>query len=103
MEKYQSYKSISGEVNIRKMQRILDQLLDEIRNRSRDTRLDVTWLTRESQKRLMNYKELFLHRSDIEQQELVQSYEHLSLMERSVADLGIAVLTYIIDALDKEM
>ncbi|EKM32137.1 hypothetical protein VCHENC02_2276 [Vibrio harveyi] len=51
----------------------------------------------------MNYKELFLHRSDIEQQELVQSYEHLSLMERSVADLGIAVLTYIIDALDKEM
>ena len=102
-EKYQFYKSISGEVNIRKMQRILDQLLDEIRNRSRDTRLDVTWLTRESQKRLMNYKELFLHRSDIEQQELVQSYEHLSLMERSVADLGIAVLTYIIDALDKEM
>ncbi|GBK97941.1 hypothetical protein VH1709_contig00018-0055 [Vibrio harveyi] len=103
MEKYQFYKSISGEVNIRKMQRILDQLLDEIRNRSRDTRLDVTWLTRESQKRLMNYKELFLHRSDIEQQELVQSYEHLSLMERSVADLGIAVLTYIIDALDEEM
>ncbi|WP_050940895.1 hypothetical protein [Vibrio harveyi] len=103
MEKYQFYKSISGEVNIRKMQRILDQLLDEIRNRSRDTRLDVTWLTRESQKRLMNYKELFLHRSDIEQQELVQSYEHLSLMERSVADSGIAVLTYIIDALDKEM
>ncbi|WP_050925670.1 hypothetical protein [Vibrio harveyi] len=103
MEKYQFYKSISGEANIRKMQRILDQLLDEIRNRSRDTRLDVTWLTRESQKRLMNYKELFLHRSDIEQQELVQSYEHLSLMERSVADLGIAVLTYIIDALDKEM
>ena len=103
MEKYQFYKSISGEVDIHKMQRILDQLLDEIRNRSRDTRLDVTWLTRESQKRLMNYKELFLHRSDIEQQELVQSYEHLSLMERSVADLGIAVLTYIIDALDKEM
>ncbi|WCP82433.1 hypothetical protein PQE20_23605 [Vibrio harveyi] len=103
MEKYQFYKTISGEVNIRKMQRILDQLLDEIRNRSRDTRLDVTWLTRESQKRLMNYKELFLHRSDIEQQELVQSYENLSLMERSVADLGIAVLTYIIDALDKEM
>ena len=103
MEKYQSYKSIETKSSIRKMQRILDQLLDEIRNRSRDTRLDVTWLTRESQKRLMNYKELFLHRSDIEQQELVQSYEHLSLMERSVADLGIAVLTYIIDALDKEM
>ena len=63
MEKYQIYKSISGEVDVRKMQRVLEQLLAEIRNRSRDIRLDVTWLTRESQKRLMKYKELFLHLS----------------------------------------
>lgn len=59
MEKHQIYKSISGEVDVRKMQRVLEQLLAEIRNRSRDIRLDVTWLTRESQKRLMKYKELF--------------------------------------------
>ncbi|MHA2708627.1 hypothetical protein [Vibrio owensii] len=103
MEKYQLYKSISGEVSIRKMQRVLEQLLDEIRNRSRDSRLDMTWLTRESQKRLMKYKELFLHRCDLDQSELNQTYENLSLIERLVADMGVAALTYIIDALDKEM
>ncbi|AUV88891.1 hypothetical protein [Vibrio campbellii] len=103
MEKYQIYKSISGEVDVRKMQRVLEQLLAEIRNRSRDIRLDVTWLTRESQKRLMKYKELFLHRSYIDQAELDQTYENLSSMERLVSDMGIAALTYIIDALDKEL
>ncbi|PAW09957.1 hypothetical protein B6K85_14385 [Vibrio sp. V1B] len=103
MEKYQLYKSISGEVSIRKMQCVLEQLLAEIRNRSCDIRLDVTWLTRESQKRLMKYKELFLHRGYIEQAELEQTYENLSPMERSVADMGIAAMTYIIDALDNEL
>jgi hypothetical protein len=103
MEKYQIYKSISGELDIRKMQRVLEQLLAEIRNRSRDIRLDVTWLTRESQKRLMKYKELFLHRGYIDQAELDQTYENLSSMERLVSDMGIAALTYIIDALDKEL
>ncbi|CAH1527818.1 MULTISPECIES: hypothetical protein [Vibrio] len=103
MEKHQIYKSISGKVGIRKMQCVLEQLLAEIRNRSCDIRLDVTWLTRESQKRLMKYKELFLHRGYIEQAELEQTYENLSPMERSVADMGIAAMTYIIDALDNEL
>ncbi|CAH1597733.1 conserved hypothetical protein [Vibrio jasicida] len=103
MEKHQIYKLISGKVGIRKMQCVLEQLLAEIRNRSCDIRLDVTWLTRESQKRLMKYKELFLHRGYIEQAELEQTYENLSPMERSVADMGIAAMTYIIDALDNEL
>ncbi|GLR06326.1 hypothetical protein [Vibrio hyugaensis] len=103
MEKYQFYKSVDGEISIRKMQRILGQLLDEIRARCRETRLDLGWLTREAQKRLMMYKELYLHRSDIDEAELNKSYEKMSLMERLIADMGLAAMTYIIDALDKEL
>ena len=78
------------------MQRVLEQLLDEIHNRSRDSRLDMTWLTRESQKRLMKYKELFLHRCDLDQTELNQPMK-FEPDRRSVADMGVATLTYIID------
>lgn len=51
----------------------------------------------------MKYKELFLHRGYIDQAELDQTYENLSSIERLVSDMGIAALTYIIDALDKEL
>lgn len=103
MEKYQSYKSIVRETDVRKMQRILLQLLEETRHDNLSSQTDVRWLIRESQKRLMMYKEVYLHRSDLGEGELKQSYDNMTLMERSVADLGIAALTYVIDALDKEL
>ncbi|MGR5130952.1 hypothetical protein [Vibrio alfacsensis] len=103
MEKYQSYKSIVKETDVRKMQRILRQLLEETRHDNLSSQTDARGLTRESQKRLMMYKEVYLHRSDLDEGELKQSYDNMTLMERAVADRGIAALTYIIDALDKEL
>ena len=85
------------------MQRVLEQLLAEISERSREIRFDVTWLTHESQKRLMKYKELYLHKGYIDQSELDQIYHNLSPMESLVADMGVAALTFIIDALDQEL
>ncbi len=58
-------------------------------------------LTRESQRRLMNYKELYLHRDSIGEEELMTLYEKMTVVEKEVADESISALTFIIDALDK--
>ena len=96
MEKYQSYKSIETKSSIRKMQRILDQLFSELNEQHRVTKENVVALTRQSQQRLMNYKEL-----SIGEVELQIAYENMSVTEKQVADMGVSALTYIIGALDK--
>lgn len=101
MEKYQSYKSIETKSSIRKMQRILDQLFSELNEQHRVTKENVVALTRQSQQRLMNYKELYLHKESIGEVELQIAYENMSVTERHVADMGVSALTYIIGALDK--
>ncbi|EGQ7647266.1 MULTISPECIES: hypothetical protein [Vibrio] len=101
MEKYQSYKSIETKASIRKMQRILDHLLSEIYQQHRETKENVVTLIQQSQQRLMNYKELYLHKESISEVELRMAHENMSETEKQVADMGIPVLTYIIGALDK--
>ncbi|NVC50250.1 hypothetical protein [Vibrio diabolicus] len=101
MEKYQSYKSIETKSSIRKMQRILDQLFSELNEQHRVTKENVVALTRQSQQRLMNYKELYLHKESIGEVELQITYENMSVTEKQVADMGVPALTYIIGALDK--
>ncbi|MGI3063811.1 hypothetical protein ACRTEL_05110 [Vibrio diabolicus] len=101
MEKYQSYKSIETKSSIRKMQRILDQLFSELNEQHRVTKENVVALTRQSQQRLMNYKELYLHKESIGEVELQIAYENMSVTEKRVADMGVSALTYIIGALDK--
>ncbi|BCB45060.1 MULTISPECIES: hypothetical protein [Vibrio] len=101
MEKYQSYKSIETKSSIRKMQRILDQLFSELDEQHRVTKENVVALTRQSQQRLMNYKELYLHKESIGEVELQIAYENMSVTEKQVADMGVSALTYIIGALDK--
>ncbi|MFH4456126.1 hypothetical protein [Vibrio diabolicus] len=101
MEKYQSYKSIEKKSSIRKMQRILYQLFSELNEQHRVTKENVVALTRQSQQRLMNYKELYLHKESIGEVELQIAYENMSVTEKQVADMGVSALTYIIGALDK--
>ncbi|MFM2647668.1 hypothetical protein [Vibrio diabolicus] len=101
MEKYQSYKSIETKSSIRKMQRILYQLFSELDEQHRVTKENVVALTRQSQQRLMNYKELYLHKESIGEVELQIAYENMSVTEKQVADMGVSALTYIIGALDK--
>ncbi|HHF3126728.1 hypothetical protein [Vibrio alginolyticus] len=101
MEKYQSYESIETKASIRKMQRILDHLLSEIDQQHRETKENVVTLIQQSQQRLMNYKELYLHKESISEVELRVAHENMSETEKQVADMGIPVLTYIIGALDK--
>ena len=101
MEKYHSYKSIETKASIRKMQRILDHLLSEIYQQHRETKENVVTLIQQSQQRLMNYKELYLHKESISEVELRMVHENMSETEKQVADMGIPVLTYIIGALDK--
>ncbi len=101
MEKYQLYKSIETKASIRKMQRILDHLLSEIDQQHRETKENVVTLIQQSQQRLMNYKELYLHKESISEVELRVAHENMSETEKQVADMGIPVLTYIIGALDK--
>ncbi|WP_226422076.1 hypothetical protein [Vibrio sp. E14] len=101
MEKYQSYKSIEKKSSIRKMQRILYQLFSELNEQHRVTKDNVVALTRQSQQRLMNYKELYLHKESIGEVELQIAYENMSVTEKQVADMGVSALTYIIGALDK--
>ncbi|TOA95298.1 hypothetical protein CGK17_03575 [Vibrio parahaemolyticus] len=101
MEKHQSYKSITAKVSIRKMQRILDQLLNEIDEKHRASKENVVTLTRQSQHRLMGYKELYLHREAIAESELLLAYESMSDTEKQIADMGLSELTYAIEALDR--
>ncbi|ELA6778297.1 hypothetical protein RB979_000510 [Vibrio alginolyticus] len=101
MEKYQSYKSIETKASIRKMQRILDRLFSEIDQQHRETKENVVTLIQQSQQRLMNYKELYLHKESISEVELRMAHENMSETEKQIADMGIPVLTYIIGALDK--
>ncbi|EEZ83544.1 conserved hypothetical protein [Vibrio alginolyticus 40B] len=83
------------------MQRILDHLLSEIDQQHRETKENVVTLIQQSQQRLMNYKELYLHKESISEVELRVAHENMSETEKQVADMGIPVLTYIIGALDK--
>ncbi len=101
MENYQSYHSITSETFIRKMQRILDKLQSEIAAKQQSSKETIAALTRESQLRLMNYKELYLHRESIGEVELSALYENMSVTEKEIADEGISALTFIIEALDK--
>ena len=101
MENYQSYHSTTNETDIRKMQRILDALLSEIADKQQTSGGDVLALTRESQSRLMNYKELYLHRKSIGEEELQTLYKSMSKTEKVIADEGADALTYMIQALDE--
>lgn len=101
MEHYQSYHSTTNETDIRKMQRILDTLLSEIADKQQTSGGDVLALTRQSQSRLMNYKELYLHRELIGEDELQTLYNNMSETEKVIADEGVDALTYMIQALDE--
>ncbi|MEX3071124.1 hypothetical protein AB3Y13_04840 [Vibrio alginolyticus] len=101
MENDQSHYAIASEKSIRKLQRILDRLISEIVDKQRHLIQSTAALTRESQLRLMNYKELYLHRDSIGEEELMKLYENMSVVEKEIADEGISALTFIIEALDK--
>lgn len=101
MENYQSYHLTTNETNIRKMQRILDTLRSEIADKQQTFGRSVLALTRESQLRLMNYKELYLHRESIGEEELQTLYKSMSKTEKVIADEGTHALTYMIQALDE--
>lgn len=103
MEKYQFYKSIRDVISIRKMQTILGQLLNEISCSANETGAQTSGLIRESQKRLMEYKEIHLHRVELDGYELNRAYKAMSGTEKHIADMGMAELTYIIDQLDREI
>ncbi|WP_098414505.1 hypothetical protein [Vibrio sp. ES.051] len=102
MEKHQAYKLMATKASARKMQRILDQLLNEIDDKHRATRKDVVTLTRESQQRLMHYKELYLHRESLGEGELQIVYQNMTITEQCLANMGVLALTHVIKALDKE-
>ncbi len=101
MENYQACQSITNGKAARKMQRILDKLRSEIVDYQHDSNGSAMRLTRESQLRLMNYKELYLHRESIGEVELSALYENMSVTEKEIADAGVSALTFIIEALDK--
>jgi hypothetical protein len=100
MGNYQSCYSTTSEEFICKMQRILDKLRSEIAFKGPVSRESNMALMRESQLRLMNYKELYLHRESIGEEELQALYEKMSVIEKAIADKGVSALTYIIEALD---
>ncbi|CAH1560436.1 conserved hypothetical protein [Vibrio rotiferianus] len=87
----------------RKMQCILDDLIDELRVRCKETNLDMGWLVKESQKRLMKHKELHMHRAFIDGNELEVVFEGLSDKEKQVAALGEEALAMFISELDREL
>ncbi len=99
VENHQSDHSMEHEKSVSKMQRILDKLRNEIVDKQHASK-GVT-LMRESQLRLMNYKELYLHREEIGEEELTTLYANMSVTEREIADGGLATLTFVIEALDE--
>lgn len=101
MQNYQSYKSMTSEISVRKMQRVLEKLVSETVEKQLSSKQSAAALIRESQLRLMNYKELYLHRESIGEEELTKLYEKMSGVEKEVADEGISALTFMIEALDK--
>ncbi|MDV6249770.1 hypothetical protein [Vibrio sp. EA2] len=101
MENEQAYNSTVIDVSTRKMQRIIDKLRSEIAAKQHTSVESVVALTRESQLRLMNYKELYLHRESIGDDELKALYKNMSEIEKVIADEGVQTLTYMIQALDE--
>ncbi|MBR9788291.1 MAG: hypothetical protein GYB40_10175 [Vibrionaceae bacterium] len=101
MENYQSYNLTTNEASVRKMQRILDKLRTEIAGGKHTSGKSVVVLTRESQLRLMNYKELYLHRESIGDEELKTLYKNMNEIEKVIADEGVHTLAYMIQALDE--
>ncbi len=99
-ESYHSNESMVGEKYVCKMQRILNKLRSEIMDKQKLSGESVHALTRESQLRLMNYKELHLHRESIGEDELNTVYEKMSVTEREIADEGVSALGFIIERLD---
>lgn len=87
----------------RKMQRILDDLVDELRVHCKESNLDMGWLVKESQKRLMVYKELYMHRALIDEREIQDAFERLSEQEKQIVALGEDNLTAVIDSLNREI
>ncbi len=98
----QSDYSMTSEKSIRKMQRILDKLQSEIAEKHGLSDKSMLTLTSESQRRLMNYKELYLHRKLIGEDELNTLYKSMSEIEKSIADEGVAALTFVIEALEEQ-
>ncbi|MGR5194301.1 hypothetical protein [Vibrio rotiferianus] len=103
MKNNKEYKSIRWRTRNRKLQRILDNLLEEIRANCRETNIDIVWLVKESQQRLMTYKELNLHRAVIDERELIEAFSNLSVVEKQLIKLGEDTLTEIILELDGEL
>ncbi|MGF1909404.1 hypothetical protein L4C38_08190 [Vibrio kasasachensis] len=85
---------------LRNLQQMIADLIGYVEVKAKGKGLDRATALRQSQLRLLKYKELLLHESHIEESELLLSYIELSKIEKSIAKLGVQALSITIDALE---
>ncbi len=103
MEKEKIHINANCESSLSNLQHIIADLISYIESRAQSKGLDRVTTLRQSQQRLLKYKELLLHKSHIEESELLLSYIELSKIEKSIAKLGVQALTITIDGLEKHL
>lgn len=103
MEKESVHIDANCKNSLSNLQQIIADLIDYVESRAQSKGLNRVTTLRQSQQRLLQYKELLLHKSHIEESELLLCYIELSKIEKSIAKLGVQALTQTIDELEKHL
>ena len=94
---------VNYEHYFRNLQLLIAKLIRDIEQKALASNKDARLLLQQSQRRLLNYKELLIHLPHIDESELLFARTELSMNEKQIAKQGEQALTLAIDALDKSL
>ena len=89
--------------SLRNLRLLLAKLINDIEQFAKGSNDDFCARIKQSQYRLLKYKELLMHLPHIDESELLFARTELSKNEKQIAKLGIEALTFAIDELDKQL
>ncbi|EGU32537.1 hypothetical protein [Vibrio scophthalmi] len=89
--------------SLRNLRLLIAKLINDIEQIAMDSQDESLTRIKQSQYRLLKYKELLLHLPHIDESELLFARTELSKNEKQIAKLGFEALTFAIDELDKQL
>lgn len=101
MDKEKNSFDASCENDLCNLQKNIADLVAYVELRALSKQQDTHTALKQSQYRLIKYKELLLHAEHLDETALLLMYTELSKVEKSIAKLGVDALTITIDRLDK--
>ncbi|GAB2645042.1 hypothetical protein [Vibrio panuliri] len=101
MERDQKVFDANCESDLSNLQKMIADLIAYLELKASSSQQETHLMLRQSQHRLLTYKDLLLHAQHLEESELLLMYTELSKYEKAIAKLGDEALGITIDRLEQ--